>query len=101
MTHRVAPKLTLGSAIVEERIREFIVDNFAVDGRETNLGADTPLIETGIVDSMGVVEVVEFLEDEFDIEVDDEEVLPENLNSVTHIVAYVRRKQTTGGVACE
>lgn len=82
---------------MEERILEFIVGTFAVDGRETDLTSDTPLIETGIIDSMGVVELVEFLEDEFDIEVDDEEIVPENVNSIGALVHFTERKQAENG----
>ena len=53
---------------------------------------DTPLIESGIIDSLGVVEIVAFLEDEFSIEVDDEEIVPENMNSVGQLAAFVAGK---------
>lgn len=78
---------------MEERIRQFIIDTFAVDGQSGALTADTPLIESGIMDSMGVVEVVEFLEDEFGIEVDDDEIVPENMNSIGGLVQFVAAKQ--------
>jgi len=78
---------------VEERIRQFIIDTFSVDGQDGALTPDMPLIESGIMDSMGVVEVVEFLEDEFDIEIDDEEIVPENMNSIGGLAQFVEAKQ--------
>jgi acyl carrier protein len=76
---------------LKDRIRAFIVENFLF-GKDKNFRDDTSLIDEGIIDSTGVLELVGFLEQEFSIVVEDEELLPENLNSINNVVAYVERK---------
>lgn len=73
-------------------LRKFISNNFVLrDGLE-NLKDDDSFLEKGIVDSTGVLEVVVFLEDTFGFRVEDEELIPENLDSIDNLVAYVGRK---------
>lgn len=73
-------------------IRAFIVDNFLF-GNAEGLSDDTSFLEEGIIDSTGVLELVTFLEEEFSIKVDDEELIPENLDSITNVNAYLQRKR--------
>jgi acyl carrier protein len=73
------------------RLENFIKANFFV-ADAVPLGLSTPLVERGIVDSTGLLEVVAFLEKEFGITVLDEEVVPENLESLERMTAYVARK---------
>ncbi|HEX7507769.1 MAG TPA: acyl carrier protein [Polyangia bacterium] len=75
-----------------EKIRQFITTNFYVPD-PTTLADDVSFLDQGIIDSTGVLEVVIFLEETFGIVVGDSEVLPENLDSVQNLVAYVARKQ--------
>jgi len=72
------------------RIRNFIVENFYV-AQDAALTDDTSLIETGIVDSTGVLEVIAFLEQEFSLSIPDRDILPANLDSIGRISAYVTR----------
>ena len=74
-----------------ERVRQFIVKNFYV-ADPSALGDDTSLLDQAIIDSTGVLEVIGFLEQEFGITVDDAEMLPENLDSIGRIAAFVARK---------
>jgi len=53
---------------------------------------DTSFLEEGIIDSTGVLELVTFLEEEFEIEVNDEELIPENLDSINNVTAYLEGK---------
>jgi acyl carrier protein len=77
---------------IRERVRGFIAENFYVpDAAE--LEDQTSLVERGIVDSTGVLEVLAFIEREFAIEVDDAEVVPQNLDSIQNIAAFIERKQ--------
>jgi acyl carrier protein len=76
-----------------DRIRNFVVGNFFVS---TPLSDDESLLDRGIIDSTGVLEVVGFIEAEFGITVLDEEMLPDNLDSIARIAAYVRRKARDG-----
>lgn len=73
------------------RIRAFIVENFYVADDGGSLADDTSLIETGIVDSTGVLEVIAFLEQEFNLTIPDRDILPANLDSIARITAYVGR----------
>ena len=72
-------------------IREFVVANFLF-GEEGKLGDDTSFLESGIIDSTGLLELVGFLEERFGIRVADEELVPENLDSLSNISAYLAGK---------
>lgn len=76
----------------KERIRQFILKNFYVADAASLLD-DTSLLDQGIIDSTGVLEVIAFIEDEFGVKVEDEEMLPENLDSIDRIDAFVARKK--------
>ena len=73
-------------------IRAFIFDNFLFDAAEEDLGNDDSFLDQGIIDSTGVLELVEWLEDTFDITVDDDELIPENLDSVNQLAAFIAGK---------
>ncbi len=73
-------------------IRSFIFDNFLFDAAEEDLGNDDSFLDQGIIDSTGVLELVEWLEDTFDITVDDDELIPENLDSVNQLAAFIAGK---------
>lgn len=83
---------------VETLIRRYILENFLFTDDESQLGDDASFLEEGIVDSTGVLELVMFVEESFGVSVDDEEILPENFDSVAQLAAYVRRKQQEGGI---
>ena len=72
--------------LIEERLREFIAENFFVDAE---LDVTESLTTAGVIDSTGVLEVVTWIEDTFEIEVHDADILPENLDSIASIVRYV------------
>ena len=72
-------------------VRSFIVDNLLFGDGE-HLEGDTPFLEEGIVDSTGVLELVLFLEETFDIRVEDTEVIPENLDSLDRIDGFLESK---------
>jgi acyl carrier protein len=75
----------------KEKIREFVIENFLF-GADDGVEDDTSFLENGIVDSTGILELVTFLEEEFEISVEDEELIPENLDSINNVVAYLQRK---------
>ena len=75
----------------KQAIREFIIDNFLF-GEANGLKDDTSFLEEGIVDSTGILELVTYLEDEFSITVEDEELIPENLDSIDNVANYMQRK---------
>ena len=77
---------------IREQVRSFVRTNFYVpDG--VALGDDSSLLEQGIIDSTGVLELIGFIEDSFGITVDDAEMVPQNLDSVACIASFVGRKQ--------
>lgn len=73
-------------------VREFIARNFYVPDQSV-LTDDASLLERGIIDSTGVLELIGFLEETFAIKVEDAEMIPDNLDSIGHIAAFVARKQ--------
>ena len=75
----------------KSKIRAFIVENFLF-GNDADLKDETSFLEEGIIDSTGVLELVTFLEEEFDIAIDDEELIPENLDSINNVTAYLEKK---------
>jgi acyl carrier protein len=72
-------------------VREFVIDNFLF-GDQERITKDTSFIESGIVDSTGIVELMAFLEETYGIIIEDEEVVPENFDSLTRVVAFIGRK---------
>ena len=78
--------------IVEQKLRQIVTETFLVGGEIGDLPGDASFIETGIVDSTGILQLVEFVEQEFNIKVDDEDLIPENLDSINRLVAFVERK---------
>jgi acyl carrier protein len=76
---------------LKQQIREFIVENFLF-GNDNGLKDDSSFLDEGIMDSTGALELVTFLEEEFSITVEDEELIPENLDSINNVTAYLGKK---------
>lgn len=77
----------------EQRIRAFIHENFAAP---EDLAPEQSLLQSGIIDSIGVLTLVTWLEQEFDFLIEDDDVVPENLDGVAALVAFVDRKLGAG-----
>jgi len=77
--------------VIQDKVRGFIVENFLF-GDDRGLDNDTSFLENGIIDSTGILELVMFLDDEFNVEIDDEELVPENLDSINNIHKFLIRK---------
>jgi len=77
---------------IRNRVREFITTAFYVPD-PARLTDAVSFLETGIVDSTGVLEIIGFLESEFGVVVSDDEILPENLDGLGRITEYVQRKR--------
>ena len=85
---------------LQEDIRSFIIDNFLF-GEEGGLEDDSSFVKEGIVDSTGIMQLVSFIQEQYLIAVEDEELTPENLDSITKVTAFVegkRRVESGGGV---
>ena len=77
---------------IEDTIKEMIIRHFMAGEENPQLPGDVSFLEKGIIDSTGVLEQVTFLDGTFDNKVEDEEMVPENLDSVNHLVRFVNRK---------
>jgi acyl carrier protein len=80
----------MNTADIDRDIRTFLIDNFLA-GRADALRAGQPL-QGNVIDSTGALELVAYLQNHFAITVEDEEVIPENLESVENVVTYVAKK---------
>jgi acyl carrier protein len=82
---------------VQSAIREFLATNFFLADDPADLSSSDSLIEAGLIDSTGVLELVGFLEAQFDVRITNEELLPDNLDSIDNIVRFVERKRAAQG----
>ena len=78
---------------LQTQVRTFILENYLFTDDESALGPDESLLDRGIVDSTGMLEIIMFIEDELGVQVADDEMIPENLDSVNRIAAFVSRKK--------
>jgi len=78
---------------VKETVRQYIIDNFLF-GDVSPLESDSmSLLDGGIIDSVGVMELVAFLEQDFELNIADEDLIPENLDSVDNLTAFIGRRK--------
>ena len=77
---------------IEQEVRQFLRDNFPLSADGVVLDRDDSLIEVGVIDSTGVLELIGFIEERYEVEIADEEVLPENLDSIANITRFVGAK---------
>jgi acyl carrier protein len=78
---------------IRQTLRQYILQNFLFTDDESALVDGDSFLAGGIIDSTGVLEIIYFIEDTFGIKVEDEEMLPENLDSIDNLVAFVSRKK--------
>jgi len=81
---------------IEKEIRKFIMENFLWD-EEVNLSEEDSLLEKGIIDSTGILELVGFIEETFHLKIKDEELSPENLDSIKNILQFIQNKLNVSG----
>lgn len=77
---------------VHHRTRQFILKRFPLASKR-GLRDEDPILRNGIMDSLGVLELVAFLEETFDIRIDDDDLTPENFESIDHVAAFVTSKR--------
>ena len=80
---------------VERQVREFIVENFMF-GDEVEFSSSDSFLDTGLIDSTGILELIAFLEESYGIEVLDDEIIPENLDTLNNVASFVRSKKRQG-----
>lgn len=78
---------------IKAQIRQFILDNFMMGRDPGELKNSGSLLEMNIIDSTGVLELVGFLEESFEITIEDDELIPENLDSLDKIENFIKRKK--------
>lgn len=78
---------------IETEVRQYVSDKLLFGRTEVELKGDTSFLESGIIDSTGVLELVSFLEEQFKVKVDDEDLIPANLDSVDAIIRFVENKR--------
>ena len=78
---------------IKQTIRGYILENFLFTNDESVLQDGDSFLAGGIIDSTGVLEILLFIEETFDIKVNDDEMLPENFDSIDNLFAFVQRKQ--------
>lgn len=76
----------------ERKIRDFVLRNYLFTTDENALRNDQSLMRTGVLDSTGILELISFLYEAFEVQVDDEEMVPENLDSVAQLTTFVTGK---------
>ena len=77
---------------IESQVRDFILEQFLLDTDNCDLANDASFLESGIVDSTGILELVAFLEETYHITIEDDDLVPSNLDSLNNVVSFVTKK---------
>ena len=83
---------------IREEIREYIIYNSLNGFSDGDLDYDDSFLEKGIIDSTGVLELISFVEDKYCINVEDEELIPDNFDSVNRLAAYITSKSSNENI---
>lgn len=78
---------------IKQDIKTYILENYLFTDDDSQLSSSDSFLEKGILDSTGILEVIYFIEDEYGIKVEDDEMIPENLDSVESLIVFVKHKQ--------
>jgi acyl carrier protein len=76
----------------EQKVRNYILENYLFTDDQSALDNGDSFLNKGILDSTGILEVIYFLEDEFGIKIEDEEMIPDNLDSINNILVFLKHK---------
>ncbi len=76
-------------------VKQYIIENFLFGDTDPLESDSMSLLDEGIIDSVGVMELVAFLEQDFELSIADEDLIPENLDSVDNLVAFISRQKTS------
>ena len=77
---------------IRSRIKEFIIDNFLFGSTDEPFSNEDSFLEKGIIDSTGILELIEFIEENYEIKVEDDEMIPENLDSLQKVSLFIQKK---------
>ena len=78
---------------IKELIRNFVVETFLLGDTDTKFTDDESFLENGIVDSTGILELITYVEEKFNISIDEEEMIPDNLDSLNNLSNFIQKKQ--------
>jgi acyl carrier protein len=81
---------------IETQIKNYIFENFLLGQNSQMLKNDVSFLDEGIIDSTGILELVAFIESTYGLVVEDEELIPDNLDSINNIMAYLKKKGIHG-----
>jgi acyl carrier protein len=87
------------NAQLKTEIRDFIVDNFLFGEGGESLTDSQSLVEAGLIDSLGVAELVAFIESRYGVVAEDEELVPDNFDSIDRVAAFIEHKRSTRAAA--
>jgi acyl carrier protein len=93
----------IGEAVdtqIREELTEFIVTNYLFGDAARSPRDDDSLVEEGIIDSTGILELIEFLESHFEVEVSESEVVPDNLGSISNLTEFIMNKRSVREPTC-
>jgi len=79
---------------VKEQIRQYVAENFLFSDNGFELDNDESFLDAGVVDSLGVLELVTFVEENFGVQVADDEIVPDNFDSVNRLADFIGRKRS-------
>ncbi|MGB8958958.1 MAG: acyl carrier protein [Candidatus Aminicenantales bacterium] len=82
---------------IKEKLRRYIAENFLMFAGVVTFQDSDSFLDLGIIDSTGILELLQFIEGAFNIHVEDDETVPENLDSLDNLSAYILRKAASGG----
>ena len=77
---------------MRQELRRFIIDNFLFGVEDSQFSDDDSFLEKGLIDSTGVLELVAFIEEQYGIRFQDDEIIPENLDSVNKLIQFLNKK---------
>jgi len=78
---------------IKDQLRDYIVENFLFGDTEVEFNDEDSFMEKGILDSTGILELILYLEETFGIKIEDDELIPENLDSINNIVRFIETKK--------
>jgi acyl carrier protein len=82
--------------MIQQEIRHFVVQNFLF-GQDGQLRDDDSFLEGGVIDSTGVLELVSFLQEKFQVTIEDDDLVPANLDSIERVTRFIERKLAASG----
>ncbi len=88
----MAQQEQINSMDITGKVKEFIYNNFLLQAHSKQLNDNDSFMEQGIIDSTGILELVEYVQETFKIKIEDEELLPDNLDSLEKITGFIQLK---------